>query len=530
MWVYSIESQKFLAVNAAAVALYGYSQEEFLSMTLADIGADAQVDDDRTAIVGGGPLDVVGPHSNLTKSGEHIKVIITSRALEFSGIPARFVMAEDVSERERLQLLHDRARRLESIGELAGGVAHDFNNILGVIAPYAEFVAEAIVPDEVLRRASDTAHWECVATDVATIQSAVTRGAELAHQLLAFAGQEVAQPRPIDVKIVIDEVASLLWRSLGEHIELVANVAPGTDPILFDPGQLEQVLLNLAVNARHALQRGGTITIDAENVPGSSTRSHDVRIRVSDTGTGMSPETVSRAFEPFFTTKPRGEGSGLGLATAYGIVTGAGGTIEITSQKDMGTTVTIRLPASEAPVHSEYSGSIDETGMIGKGEMILVVEDDDILRAAIHRILSTNGYEVLEAANGNEALDLLGLYADDEIELLLTDVVMPKMLGRELASHVRAKQPGIRVLFMSGYAASAFGPTNSLEEGSVLLNKPFGEHDLLLQIRTALSQDTALTRSPLATEEPRSFERRKALKHDSSGRPPPEVQGGGGSP
>jgi PAS domain S-box-containing protein len=495
MWVYCLETQGFLAVNAAAVALYGYSEAEFLSMTLANIGADAQVAEDRTAIVEGRPLDVVGPHSNQTKSGDRIKVLITSRSIEFSGLPSRFVMAEDVSDRERTQQQIERARRLESIGELAGGVAHDFNNILGIIAPYAEFVAEAIAPEAVLRRASDTAHWERVGVDMATIQGAVSRGADLAHQLLAFAGREVSQPRPTDVKVVIDEVVKLLWRSLGEHIELVANVAPGTAPILFDPGQLEQILLNLAVNARHALRDGGTLTIDAENVAGPSTGSREVRIRVSDTGTGMTSETRSRAFEPFFTTKP-GEGSGLGLASAYGIVNGAGGSIEISSEPNRGTTVTILLPASEAQVDVKFGGSAEMTCTSGQGEVLLLVEDDDVLRGAIERILANNGYDVLVASNGNDALDLVGLHADDEIALLLTDVVMPKMLGRELASRVRAKQPGIRVVFMSGYAASALEPSKTLEEGSMFLKKPFGQKELIDKVRAVLRQDNAFTRDP----------------------------------
>jgi PAS domain S-box-containing protein len=512
MWVYSLKTEKFLAVNAAAVALYGYSKAEFLSMTLADIGADGQVTEDRTAITDGRPLDVVGPHSNQTKSGERIKVLITSRPIEFAGLPARFVMAEDLSERERTQQQHDRARRLESIGELAGGVAHDFNNILGIIAPYAEFVAEAIVPEAVLRRASDTAHWERVGVDMATIQGAVRRGADLAHQLLAFAGREVGQPRPTDVKTVIDEVTTLLWRSLGEHIELVANVAPGTEPILIDPGQLEQILLNLAVNARHALRDGGTLTIDAENVPGPSTGSRDVRIRVSDTGTGMTAETRSRAFEPFFTTKLPGEGSGLGLASAYGIVHGAGGTIEISSEPNRGTTVTILLPASEAPVDVKFGESLDMTATIGEGEMLLLVEDDDVLRGAIERILANNGYDVLVAPNGNEALDLVSLHADDEIALLLTDVVMPKMLGRELASRVRAKQPGIRVIFMSGYAASALEPSSTLEEGSMFLKKPFGQRELIDKVREVLGQDNAFTRDPRRAHASALFEQRKSMR------------------
>ena len=413
-----------------------------------------------------------------------------------------------------MQQVIDRARRLESIGELAGGVAHDFNNILSVIASVRRMsVAAAIAPEAVLPRASDTAHWERVGVDVATIQGAVTRGADLARQLLALRWPRCSSARPIDVKIVIDEVATFLSRSLGEHIELVTTVAPGTEPILFDPGQLQQILLNLAVNARHALKHGGRLTIEADNVPGSSSGSTDVRIRVSDTGTGMTPEVVSRAFEPFFTTKGPGEGTGLGLASTYGIVTGAGGTIEISSEPQKGTTITILLPASDVPADAELDNSIDITGTFGRGEMILLVEDDDDVRSAIERILLKNGYEIFAASNGNDALRLLDLHGDDEIALLLTDVVMPKMLGRELAFRARVKHPGIKVLFMSGYAASALGPANNtLEPGSVLLKKPFGNHDLLTKVSSVLRQDSAFTRDPLTANATTLFEQRKPLR------------------
>jgi two-component system cell cycle sensor histidine kinase/response regulator CckA len=321
MWVYDACTTEFLAVNMAAVELYGYSKEEFLTLRLGDIGADLQVAEDRAAVVDGRLLGVVGPYVNWTKAGARIQVLISSRQIEFSGRQARFVVAEDVTERQRVQTLLNRADRLASIGELAGGIAHDFNNILCLIAPYAEMVAEAVTPEAVAAHANDHHHWDAVRADVDHILLAVERGAELAFRLLAFAGREVFQPRALNVKSVVDEVAALLERSLGEHVELIVNVAEETWPILFDPGLFEQVLLNLAVNARYALANGGTLTIDAENMPAPVAGSNQVQIRVVDSGVGMSPDTLQRVFEPFFTTKPPGEGSGMGLASSYGLIT-----------------------------------------------------------------------------------------------------------------------------------------------------------------------------------------------------------------
>jgi PAS domain S-box-containing protein len=490
MWVYDVSTRFFLAVNAAAVELYGYSEEEFLNMRLEDIGADARATEDRATIVDGRPLGVVGPYVNWTKAGERIQVVVSSGPIEFSGREARFVVAEDVTERQRVQRLLDRSQRLASIGELAGGIAHDFNNLLCLIAPYAEMVAEAVTPDAVAARATDRAHWLTVRADVDQILLAVERGAELAFRLLAFAGREVFQPRALDVKTVVDEVAALLGRSLGEHVELVVNVAPETWPILFDPALLEQVLLNLAVNARYALASGGTLTIDASNLPEDSPGTNHVRIRVSDDGVGMTPDTLLRVFEPFFTTKPRGEGTGMGLASTYGMVTGAGGTIEIASQPGQGTTVTVELPACEEEVREKrvpVSGAA-ATEPSGRGETILLVEDDDVLREAIRRMLSKNGFQVFPCGNGTEALHILR-NAHTGFDVLLTDVVMPKMSGPELANLVRAEQPGIRVLFMSGYAAGAVGPTNRLDEGCVLLKKPFGQEQLLTKLHHVLASD-----------------------------------------
>jgi CheY-like chemotaxis protein len=356
-------------------------------------------------------------------------------------------------------------------------------------------VAEAVVPEAVAARATDRDHWEAVRADVDKILLAVERGAELAYRLLAFAGRDVSQPVALHVKGVIDEVAALLERSLGEHVELVVSAAPETWPIFFDSGLLEQVLLNLAVNARYALANGGTLTIAAENAPGFSDENHHVRIQVSDDGVGMTAETLQRVFEPFFTTKPLGEGTGMGLASSYGIVTAAGGTIEIESEPGRGTTVTLLLPACDAAVSEKRVAVSSTKDPSGDSETVLLVEDDDVLREAIRRMLSKSGYEVISCSSGAEALEVLQ-GSPVNLDVLLTDIVMPKMLGPELAQLARVEQPNIRVLFMSGYAAGALGPTNSIEKGCVLLKKPFGQHQLLSKLHDVLGSQQGQPTQP----------------------------------
>jgi hypothetical protein len=493
MFVYDASTTEFLAVNVAAVELYGFSEEEFLTLHLSDIGADKQLAEDRAAIVDGRLLGVVGPYVNWTKDGTRIQVIISSRQIEFAGHQARFVVAEDVTERQRVQTLLDRSQRLASIGELAGGIAHDFNNILCLIAPYAEMVAGAVEADAVAAHVADDDYWEAVRSDINQILLAVERGAELAFRLLAFAGREVFQPRALNVKSVIDEVAALLERSLGEHVELKINVAPDTWSILFDPGLLEQVLLNLAVNARYALADGGVLTIDAQNIPGKDPGANHVRIRVTDNGVGMSAETLHRVFEPFFTTKPLGEGTGMGLASSYGLITRAGGTIDIQSEPGQGTEVTILLPSGDEAVGEGQVATTYNADHTNHGETVLLVEDDEVLREAIRRMLAKSGFQVFPCADGAEALHLLRR-TPTRFDVLLTDVVMPKMLGPELAQRVRAEQADIRVLFMSGYASGAIGPTNRLDEGCDLLRKPFGHNQLLTKLHELLGLSPAQTR------------------------------------
>jgi PAS domain S-box-containing protein len=389
---------------------------------------------------------------------------------------------EAVELNELLQARLQQAQRLENLGQLAGGIAHDFNNLLAVIINYVTFVCEEL---DVASDSDWAQRWETARGDVRQIKLAAERAAGLTHQLLAFARREVVRPQVLDLNRVISAVQEMLARTLGEHVELVFS--PGGDlcPVLADPGQLEQVLVNLAVNARDAMPGGGTLTIDTSNITvdgetiaggSKAPLGPNVRLRVSDSGTGMPPDVAAHAFEPFFTTKPEGAGTGLGLATVYGIIAQAGGHIQIYSEPGAGTTFSIVLPvtaeaAAVLPDHVPYQRS-------PKGETILVVEDEDALREVARRIFTRNGYEVITASGGPEAIELARGFQGD-IHLLVTDVIMPQMLGKEVSEKIQAIKPDIEVLFMSGYARRVLTSQGMLEPDVALVEKPFSEVDLM---------------------------------------------------
>ena len=398
--------------------------------------------------------------------------------------------SQERKEREQAQAQLQQAQRMESLGQLAGGVAHDFNNLLSVILSYASFVSEELAtpsgPDWPERL--DSARG-----DLGQITLAAERAASLTRQLLTFARREVTRPRVLDLNYVITGVQELLDRSLGEHIELITTLAGDLWPVLADPGQLEQVLVNLAVNARDAMPGGGTLTIDTSNITvdaaasagGSRARQgKNVRLRVSDTGAGIPADVLEHVFEPFFTTKEKGSGTGLGLATVYGILAQAEGQIQIYSEPDTGTTFTITLPVTAQAVVPMAEPKLYER--VPKGETVLVVEDEQALRQVTQRIFASNGYHVITAANGPEALDIAGAHPG-EIHLLVTDVVMPQMLGKEVAEKIREIKPGIQVLFMSGYARPVLASQGSLEPGVALVEKPFSEAELLSQAGQVLN-------------------------------------------
>jgi PAS domain S-box-containing protein len=395
----------------------------------------------------------------------------------------------DQADQERLERQLQQSQRLESLGQLAGGVAHDFNNLLGAIMNYAQFVAEEV-------RAAESGDldrpWAVVRSDVAQIELAAERAAALTRQLLAFARREVVRPQVLDLNAVIRGVEPMLQRTLGEHVELTVRLADELPRTKADPGQLEQVLVNLAVNARDAMPGGGTVsietdelTVDRSDEPGALAPGRYVRLCVVDTGDGMAAPVVERAFEPFFTTKAEGDGSGLGLATVYGIVSQAGGTVQIRSELGAGTTIVALLPATDEAASPEVVREQPRGG--ARGETILIVEDEDLMRDATARILRGSGYVVLEAANGPEALEVEAA-CDAAIHLVLSDVIMPKMLGQEVVDRIRRRRPAIRALYMSGYTGASLGPSGALEPGVELIEKPCSAGVLLDAVRRVLDE------------------------------------------
>jgi two-component system, cell cycle sensor histidine kinase and response regulator CckA len=369
-------------------------------------------------------------------------------------------------EKEALETALQRSQRMESLGQLAGGVAHDFNNLLAVILNYAEFVGEEIGSEHT------------AAADVGEIVRATQRAADLTRQLLVFSRHDHHRREAVDVNRVALETQRLLDRTLGEDVELA--VVPAQEPVhvLADRGQLEQVLMNLVLNARDAMPRGGRVSVTIQPA------GRFVRVDVADGGEGMSRETAERAFDPFFTTKPKGRGTGLGLATVYGIVTGSGGHIEIESQIQEGTTITMHLPSAdpEKPAAEAASAPLDDSN----GMTVVVVEDEDAIRTLTHRILTRQGYDVVEALDPEHAITLCESTKPD---LLLTDVVMPGMSGKDLSERLRERHPDLRVLFMSGYTDNVMDRYGLDASGDSLLQKPFNGRELLTAVQEAIAAD-----------------------------------------
>jgi signal transduction histidine kinase/CheY-like chemotaxis protein len=380
---------------------------------------------------------------------------------------------------DRLQGELRQAQRLEAVGQLAGGVAHDFNNLLAVILTYSDFIAEELGSDHPVQ------------PDVAEVRNAAQRAAELTRQLLIFSRRELVRPEVVDVNAAIGGLLNMLGRTLGEQIELRTRLAPQLPCVITDPGELEQILVNLAVNARDAIDGDGAITVETSEqlVDELAAESHVdlhpgryVRISVTDTGCGITTEVRERIFEPFFTTKGPGAGTGLGLSTVYGIVTRNGGQITVYSEPGVGSTFKVYLPVTDQPAVAPAAadGGTEEAA----GETVLLVEDEDAVRRATERILTRAGYRVLVAANGPAAIELL---AAEQVDLLLTDVVMPGGLsGRQLADQLRQSRPGLRVLYMSGYSADAIANRGILDPGVFVVEKPFTSEALLSKIREVL--------------------------------------------
>jgi PAS domain S-box-containing protein len=395
------------------------------------------------------------------------------------------------AEQDRLQQRLQQSLRLESLGQLVGGVAHDFNNLLNVIAGYTDFTAEQLG-----ELAADDERIQPVLADVEQVRTAAAQAIRVTRQLLTFSKSDAAKREVLDVNEVVDSAGQLLRRSLGEQINLVISAAPDLWRVEADRGQLEQVLVNVALNARDAMPGGGRLTIETSNTevdaayaaqrPGLEPGRYS-RLAVSDTGTGMDAATLQRVFEPFFSTKERGRGTGLGLATVYGIVTGLGGTIDLYSEKGLGTTVSVLLPVTEQVAAAAAEPDLPREDLRGHGESILLVEDEESLRTMASRILARNGYLVCSAENGADAVGRAAA-PGFPVDLLVTDMVMPGMLGVEVVTRVRTTRPRLPVLFISGYAQQVLDFHGIAARDHDILQKPFAEAALLTRVRQALNR------------------------------------------
>jgi two-component system, cell cycle sensor histidine kinase and response regulator CckA len=481
MCLYDDESLMFLEVNDAAIELYGYSRDEFLAMHITelvppeDVGALLEYRSTTKS-----PLRRAGIWRHRRKDETVIDVEIHSHTIEFDGHRAVLVVMHDVSEQRRLELQLLHAQKMEAVGRLAGGIAHDFNNVLTAVLGYSELMLEsALLPPS-------------LAADVREIRQAATSAADLIRQLLAFGRKQLIQPIALDINAALQKTDRMLQRVIGEDITVVMRLSPDVKTVHLDQGQFEQVVMNLAVNARDAMARGGTLTIETSNqlLDETYARQHlavtpgeYVMLAISDTGAGMDPKVLPHIFEPFFTTKPAGQGTGLGLATVYGVVKQNHGNIWVYSEVGRGTTFKIYIPVM-ASVEDESIVSI-RIPSPGGAETILVVEDDPRLRRLAERSLARLGYTVLLAATSDEALAFASSH-DQPIHLLLTDVVMPDMGGAALAAKIAEVRPGITVLFCSGYTEAAIAHHGVLDSGVAFLHKPFTPDALARKVRDVL--------------------------------------------
>jgi len=609
MWVFDLETLRFLEVNNAAIARYGYSREEFMAMGVADIRPLEDVPRLLQDVAENRLLTSTGGHwKHLLKNGRSIDVEVTSLTLQFAGRPAklaviqditerkraeaaliqaenkyrlifeeamigifqstpegRFLSAnpamartlgydspedlmqsitsiqeqfyvdsgrrnefkrvlaehgviqgfeievyrkdrskmwistnvrgvseagtivryegtfEDITERKRLEEQFRQAQKMDAVGRLAGGVAHDFNNALGVITGYSDLLQMRLQPDDPMRKYVDE------------IAKAGHRAASLTRQLLAFSRKQVIQPVTLDLNSVVDDMSKMLQRLIGEDIEIRFSRDPKLSCIMADPGQIEQILMNLAVNARDAMAKGGKVFIETSNaeLDESYTRQHAyvkagqyVLMSFSDTGCGMDKETQAHIFEPFFTTKEPGKGTGLGLSTVYGIVKQNAGFILVYSELGKGTTFRIYFPQAEGARERRRLEQAAEVLPRGT-ETVLVVEDEEPLRQLARTCLEAGGYKVLCAPDPKSAIELAGEYPDP-IHLLLTDVIMPGINGRDLANLVAALRPEIKILFMSGYTNDLIAQYGALDPETLLIEKPFTLTTLLHKVDSAI--------------------------------------------
>jgi PAS domain S-box-containing protein len=484
-WVVDNETLRFLQVNDAAVRQYGYTQQEFQAMSVLELRPDGDPGTFKERIqrlVGEGRQAWQSKHRR--KDGKSMDVDIISHQLEYAGRPVRLVVAQDVSERRLLEGQLRQAQKMEAVGRLAGGVAHDFNNLLMVIKGHTEMLLDVLPVSEPIAR------------KIEQIDRAADRATSLTRQLLAFSRMQVLQPRAINLNGVVEEMGKLIPRLIGEDIELVIRASPGLGTIRADASQMEQVIMNLAVNARDAMPNGGRLRIETSNVELDATYSithpivqagRYILLAVSDSGMGMDAETQAHIFEPFFTTKQQGKGTGLGLATVYGVVKQSGGFIWVYSEIGKGTCFKIYLPRVDQPVDKTRSPLPFAETPRGT-ETVLLAEDEQNVREVAREFLESGGYKVIEARDGAEAIRLAAEHPG-VIDLLVTDMVMPGMTGQHLAGRLQQQHRNLSVIYMSGYSEQAAVEAAEVNSSVRLLSKPFSRSAILQAAREVLAPD-----------------------------------------
>jgi two-component system, cell cycle sensor histidine kinase and response regulator CckA len=459
------DERRLVDLNEAAAELLGVSHEEAAALRVDDLLQEESVPELWKGFLRDGTWEAEVSLLRPDGGERRIEFVATADVR-----PGRHIaVVRDLTRTKELETQLRQAQKMEAVGRLAGGIAHDFNNLLTAISGYSEFLIEGL-DDGRLRRHADE------------IRKAAARAASLTGQLLAFSRRQVLQPRALDLNAVVSDMDMMLRRLIGEDVELVALLDPNVGPVQADPTQVEQVIVNLAVNARDAMPNGGSVTIETSDI---STDDGDfVELRMTDTGIGMTEAERQQLFDPFFTTKEGG--TGLGLATVYGIVEQSGGTIEVDTAPGMGSSFRIWLPRANVPAELPPAVPAAAAPRMGD-ETILLVEDETVVRHLVAEILESSGYAVMQAGDGPSALELLRRHSG-KLDLLLTDVVMPGMSGPEVAQAVTSMRPGTQVLYTSGYTDSAIGHHGVLEPGIAFLQKPFSADDLTRKVRVLLDE------------------------------------------
>ena len=475
---------RYLDVNAAFLRMIGRTREEVVGHTAFDI-AFWRDPADRTRIMerlrsGGGAAQEIETIVQ-AKDGALRHVLVALEQVDFSGVPCVVALVHDITGLKQLEQQLNQAQKMEAVGRLAGGVAHDFNNMLTVITSYGDLLLGDLEAGDRRRE------------DIDEILKAARGAATLTRQLLAFSRQEVIQPRPISVNAIVAGTEKMLKRVIGEDVELAADLAAEPSTVMCDPGQLEQIVMNLVVNARDAMPEGGKLRIatTATSLDESMLHEHAlarpgryVVLEVADNGIGMDAATREHIFEPFFTTKEQGKGTGLGLATVYAIAKQVGGFVWVDSTPGAGTSFRVYFPSIDAPPSAVERNSAAE---LPRGtETVLLVEDATAVRTVIRQVLERLGYTVLDAADGQLALEVAARH-HGPIDLVVTDIVMPALGGRELAERLRRVRPDIRILYTSGYTDDAVVRSGVLDAQFVFMQKPFTPEILASKVREALA-------------------------------------------